>query len=436
MPINFNFNNFVQNSSSPKGLNTNDLTLTLETKKTIQQDIEEKRGRDGYEVMNLLYPEEEELSKIIELVEDTNNKFESLVVIGIGGSIIGAQMIHQSLGRESKKVSVKFIGDTTEPEVVLHVLRDLSIEKTLFNVVSKSGDTLEPIMSFYVIRDFLVNKVGEGWSKNFVFTTRTSDSYLYSLAQAHNIRILSVPPQVSGRFSVLSNVGLFPAAYMGVNLRDLLRGAGDMDKLTASSHIDNPMLNLAEYMYLAATKQNRNISVLFSYVQALAGFGNWWRQLWAESLGKKNDRNGDEIRTGLTPIVAIGPSDQHSQLQLYTEGPLDKTIIFLNVQDRKKNLFVPSISPGDKYEYLGGKSFADVVGAQLIATQEAVSCQGQLAGEIILSELDDKSLGSLIYFFEMVVIYLAEFYQINPFDQPGVEYGKIRTKELLEKNRN
>ena len=242
-------------------------------------------------------------------------------------------------------------------------------------------------------------------------------------------RALAVPAGVGGRFSVLTAVGLFPAAVAGVKIDELLAGAAWMDERCKEASLwRNPAQLLATLLYLADTRHRRNIVVIMPYSDRLTGLAAWFAQLWAESLGKAQTLDGTPAHTGQTPIAAIGATDQHSQLQLYTEGPPDKVIMLLRVEDHGRELSIPAAYTDlDSLGYLGGTGLGQLLNLEQRATEMALVKQQRPVITLTVPQINAFTLGQLFYLFEAAVVFAGALYRVNPLDQPGVQESKRLT---------
>jgi glucose-6-phosphate isomerase len=380
----------------------------------------------------------EEAKKIISWARKIKGEFDTLVVLGMGGSALGNNAIQQALHtpywnlldkKERKGALRLFVLDNADPRWTADLLAAINPRKTLFNVISKSGTTAESLANYFIFREALNTKVGlKKAPGHLVFTTDASRGYLRELAQKETIQTFTIPSNVGGRFCVLSPAGLVPAALTGVNILQLLEGAEIMSRRCNDGSLkENPAALYAAIQYLYYQK-GKKLSVLMPYAQNLSGAADWQRQLWAESLGKKVDRKGNVVHAGPTPIKALGATDQHSQAQLYMEGPYDKILTFVSVRDLGKKTAIPKI---DKAHYLAGKSLHELLKAQEQATRAALTKAQRPNLTLSLSEISALTLGQLFFFFEMAVSYMGELMNVNAFDQPGVELAKVYTYALM-----
>lgn len=333
------------------------------------------------------------------LAERMKGKFDDVVVLGIGGSALGITCLRDALAGPLWNSHGKprlFVLDNLD--LVEEVEKIIDPDKTLFIVISKSGGTIET-MSMY---EYFKAKVSK---ENFVFITDPEKGKLREIGKEFGIPMLEIPDNVGGRFSVLTSVGLFPAALLGVDIEELLEGADDMMDQFHETEFDlNLAFQIASVQYLLEWKHGIPMTVMMPYSTRLWTFADWYRQLLAESIGKDGK--------GLTPIRALGVTDQHSQLQLYNEGPTDKLVIFLEVEK-------------------SGIHFERLMKAEKQATEKALSQYQKPNLTLRIDEIDARNLGRLFMLFEQSIAFLGEYYRINAFDQPGVELGKKLTKEIL-----
>jgi glucose-6-phosphate isomerase len=256
---------------------------------------------------------------------------------------------------------------------------------------------------------------------------------LRSLAEQEGIPALSVPPGVGGRFSVLSAVGLLPAALAGIDVGALLYGGRSMvERCGTATHADNPAGHFAVLQYLADTEADAPIHVMMPYSDRLYGMADWFRQLWAESLGKRHDRSGADVFRGPTPVKALGATDQHSQVQLYMEGPFDKTITLLSPGPAVNDLVIPKGYPDiDSLAYLGGGTLGELLAAERNATASALARAGRMNMTLEFGEVSAETIGQAFMMLQIATIYAGELYDVDPLDQPGVELGKQLTYGLM-----
>ncbi len=358
------------------------------------------------------------------------SKFKHLLVLGIGGSSLGCRAIIEALRVSGAKTKIHFAGDTTDPDEIEAVFSQLDWKHTAINVISKSGETLETMSVFFLAKERLEKAVGvKKASKSIICITDPEKGALLDFARENDYAILSIPQNIGGRFSTLTAIGLFPAGLAGINIFKILSGAialrNDWQQYGGASHIIN---QFAAY-HTAHYYKKRGIHVLFCYASALKRFTAWYQQIWAESLGKTPV-------AGPTPIMAIGPTDQHSQLQLFQDGPNDKVYTFLQVESFQAKPRVPvAITRMANLSYAKNQSFQNLIQSALIGTSEALMAQNKPVGILSIKKIDEISLGQLFVFYEIAVAMMGLMLHINPFNQPGVEDSKQRVKKLLTSNR-
>ncbi len=372
-----------------------------------------------------------------------HGRFDHLLVLGIGGSALGAKALLNALkppawnewsAQHRNGVPTLTLLENVDPITVHETLQRLDPRRTLVNVISKSGGTAETLAQYLVVRQWLEHAVGEAAARqHLVITTDPDKGALRAIARDEQITAFDVPPDVGGRFSVLTAVGLVPAAVLDMDIAALLAGAAaavrDAD---ATELAANAAARYAALQWQAQASRAANVHVVMPYSDRLKEFAEWYRQLWAESLGKKVDRAGREANRGPTPVGAVGATDQHSQVQLFIAGPFDKTITFIRVMDTADMLVIPSRPelPAE-LAYLPGKSMGALLDAELHATREALRSQGRMSSTLELGTVDAFHLGQLMMFFQVATGYAGVWYDVNPFDQPGVELGKVLTFKAM-----
>lgn len=357
------------------------------------------------------------LVSTLKLAERLRGRFKDIVVLGIGGSALGVSCLRDALKGTFWNLKTEgprlFVLDNLD--VVHEVESLLNLDQTLFIVITKSGTTPETMAQYFYFK----KKVSK---ENFVFITDPEEGELRKIGRSLDVPMLDIPANVGGRFSVLTPVGLLPAALLGVEIEELLHGAEDMERLFEARELElNLPFQFAAIQYLLDWERGIPMTVLMPYSSRLHSLAEWYRQLLAESIGKEG--------RGLTPITALGVTDQHSQLQLYNEGPTDKFFCFLEVL-KQDSPSIPGIED-PKLAYLSGLRFCDLMATELKGTRQAISEYKKPNVSIEISELNAYELGQLFMFFECSIAFLGEYYRINAFDQPGVELSKKLTRQLL-----
>ncbi len=351
-------------------------------------------------------------------------KQKHIVVIGIGGSSLGTLAIHKFLQHKENDKKLHFL-ESTDPIDIQYRVSKIDLDDALFIIISKSGTTIETISIF----KYLHSKVTIN-SLNCVAITEY-DSKLNDYAKANNMKIFEIPKDVGGRFSVFSNVGLVPLAIMGLDIDKLLKGCREVsDSFFEKTEYYEQIIQKARFM--VENKHRFNINVIFSYSSLLEGFNKWYIQLWGESLGKINI---NDTKQALTPISLIGPVDQHSFLQLIMEGKRDKTVTFIKVNDFEDEVVIPNITLKgfEELDYLNNIKFKDLINHQADATISAVENMKDIPCDILTIEKQDEvNLAKLMFSFQLLTSAIGQFVQIDTYNQPGVEDGKIILKNKLQ----
>jgi len=377
-------------------------------------------------------------SQVLEFVAGVRGAYRDVVLLGIGGSALGPIALRNAL----RPPQWNGLDDTTrdglprlhmldnvDPTTIAAVLERVPLASTLFLVVSKSGGTAETMAQYLVVRARL-EEAGLPLARHLVFVTDPQKGALRPIATAERLPALDIPANIGGRFSVLSPVGTLPAALIGIDIEALLAGAGDMVERCQSPDLaTNPAGVFATLQWLADTNGGKRVHVLMPYSDPLRDMAAWFVQLWAESLGKVRGTN-DHV--GPTPVPALGATDQHSQVQLFMEGPIDKTVTFLAVERPERDVTIPGAHADvPDLAYLGGHSLWELLNIERRATAGALATRGRPSMTITLGQVDPWHLGSLMMFFEIATAYAGALYGVNAFDQPGVELGKRFTYGMM-----
>jgi glucose-6-phosphate isomerase len=399
------------------------------------------RRRDAGDLGFLALPGDAALHRqSTDFANKVRGRFDDVVVLGIGGSALGPIALRTALlkpqwnslsNKERDRYPRLHVLDNVDPRTIAALLDRLSLGSTLFVVTSKSGGTAETMAQYLVVRDRLIKALKEDARDHIVFITDPEKGALRPIARTEGITALDIPAAVGGRFSVLTPVGVLPAALVGIDTAALLAGAGDVAKSCSGNKLaDNQAGVFAMLQYLADTKLDRRIQVLMPYSDALRDVADWFVQLWAESLGKH--RAAGDRGFGPTPLAAVGATDQHSQVQLFMEGPPDKTVSFLAVDDLGTDVEIPALHADVKeLAYLGGHHLGELLSIEQRATAGALARRGRPNLTIHVDQVDAWHLGALFMLFEIATIYAGELYGVNPLDQPGVELGKQFTYAML-----
>ncbi len=361
---------------------------------------------------------------ILDVNDIDTSIYEQIVVIGIGGSSLGIKAIESMLELYTKNAKKILYLENLDPIVARDTLRRIQFDKACFFVISKSGSTIETISLFKTVLKYF--KVDLKKAKNFYVIT-DEGSYLDCFVKEYELGMFYIPKNVGGRFSVLSAVGVVPLTFAGYDMFTILDEA---DKFLGSFFKGNQSHIIDKAYYYYKNRDKYKMNILFSYSSMFEEFNKWYVQLWGESLGKR-DRSDE--RVGLTPIALIGSVDQHSFLQLIIEGPKDKTVTFIKVDDFKIDMNIPDISLQciESTDYVNGASFNTLINAQCEATKESILKSGVKAVDMIsLSEINEQNIGVLVIYFELLTSLVGAMLEIDTYNQPGVELGK----KILQKN--
>lgn len=386
-------------------------------------------------------PEDEALhGQTTTFARRVRGSFADVVVLGIGGSALGPIALRTALrpsGWNNLPDDVRsaprlHVLDNVDPTTIAALLDRLRLEEALFVVTSKSGGTAETMAQYLVVRDRLQQALGDDSINHLVFVTDPTKGALRAISAKDGVAALDIPPAVGGRFSVLSPVGLLPADLIGIDTDQLLSGAADMARRCATDILrNNPAGVFAVLQWLADTQLGRHVHVLMPYADALRDLAAWFVQLWAESLGKAK-RGSSGLGVGPTPLAALGATDQHSQVQLFMEGPPDKTVTFVAVKSTAADVDIPSLHVDvPELAYLGGHRLGELLDVERLATAGALARRGRPNMTIELDHIDAWHVGGLFMLLEIATIYAGTLYDVNPLDQPGVELGKQFTYAML-----
>jgi glucose-6-phosphate isomerase len=411
----------------------------------VQEEVRRRRSAGEYGFYELVN-QGPTVRQITAFAEGLGQAHDHVLVLGIGGSALGTKALLNALRRpawnewddEGREFYPRLtVLENVDPTTVAAALRRIDPRRVLVNVISKSGGTAETMAQYLVVRAWLEEALGDAAFRHLVFTTDPERGALRELATREGIATLEVPPAVGGRFSVLSPVGLLPAALAGIDVAALLAGARHaIERAEAGDLLNNPAALYAALHWAADADLGARIHVLMPYTDRLREFAEWYRQLWAESLGKRVDREGKTVHVGPTPLAAVGATDQHSQVQLFMEGPFDKVITFVRLERFAEEVTIPGAGetasgkprelPAD-LAYLPGHGLGELLNAEYEATATALAEMGRMSCTLHLSELTAESVGEAIMFYQLATGYAGVWYGIDPFDQPGVELGKRLT---------
>ncbi len=416
--------------------------LAEKTEPLIEQlNADRKAGKVRYRDL----PYQNDTVKQVKQVADGFNWCENFVVLGIGGSALGNIALQTALNPymynlddKQRKGPRLFVLDNVDPQQMRSFLGWIAdrLDKTVFNVISKSGRTAETAAQFLTVCRMLEQKLGRNsLKKHIIATTDPKEGTLRRTANEFGLVNLEVPEGVGGRFSVLSAVGLLSAAICDIDIEQLLAGAAEMDKkVSQQSFYQNPAAVNAAINWHYYNRGKR-ISVMMPYSYALKDFADWYRQLWAESLGKARDLSGREVFVGPTPVKALGTTDQHSQVQLYREGPNDKLFTFLAVEDFGEDVQIgSSLAVAPELGYLANQKMSRLLNSEKIATEYALVASQRPCVTVVFEKICPYTVGQFIYLFEVSTSIAGLLFGINAYDQPAVELGKEATFALMGKS--
>ena len=390
----------------------------IKSNEEIFEMIKEERKEIGY--YSLPFQNTADIKSFAKTV-----KQKYIVVIGIGGSSLGTRAIYEFLKHSNDYNKTLHFFETTDPILLNSTIKEIDLEDTFFIVISKSGTTIETISNFRYLSSLVTI------DKSNLAIVSENDSKLFDYAIKNDIKTFELSKNVGGRFSVFSAVGLLPLAIVGIDIDNILNGCKKLDEsFFSKAEYYEPLMQKARFM--VENKHRFNINVLFSYSSLLESFNKWYIQLWGESLGKINV---NKTKQALTPIGLIGPIDQHSFLQLIIEGKRDKTVTVIKVNNFEDNTKIPdTLNEIDGLEYIGNLEFANLLEEQANSTIQAIEEQEDIPCDVItIRAVDEYNIAKLMYTYQLLTSVIGKFLQINTYDQPGVEYGKIILKDKLGK---
>lgn len=439
--IRFDFNNMLERAlGRGKGLRVADLHALGKKARQVHGAIQGMRHARATPFYDVIF-EDSALNPIVAEAEEIRQRWENLVVLGVGGSALGAKALHLALNHPlhnwsapEKRGGVRlFVAENIDPDSFTALLEYLEPSRTLFNVVSRSGETAETLAQFMIARAHLDRALGrERANEHFLLTTDAHSGPLREIAAREGFRSLNLPRDLVGRYSVFSAVGLLPAAATGIDVRALAAGARAMaDRCGSPDLWQNPAYMGGALHYLAERKKAKRIRVMMPYSDRLTGVAEWFCQLWAESLGKSKERPAKKVFGAASPVRALGIADQHSQLQLYMEGPDDKVVDFIRVERFSSPALIPAVGDNEEVKYLGGHELSELLLSEERATETALAKNGRMNSTITLDRITPQTVGQLLFMLEIETVFAAGLYGVDPFDQPGVEKGKRLTYGMM-----
>jgi glucose-6-phosphate isomerase len=438
-PIRFSYKNALESAVGAEGLRPDDLSPAVAKDALRQFWGRVDSGEIGFP---RLADDTMTVRAIRQFADEARGGIEDVVVVGIGGSALGAYALDVAMrgphplqtgagGRAPRPRLV--VLDNVDPGVVAAAMERLDPKRTLVCVIAKSGSTAETMATFLIVHKWMRAALGKKARARIVAVTDAKKGDLLQIARKEQYPTFFVPANVGGRFSVFTPVGLLPAALLGLDLKKLMRGVADATEVSWQPKLDdNPAMQSAMVHHALDTRRGKSIEVVFPYSSYLWGAAFWYRQLWAESLGKRVNRAGEVVEAGQTPVAALGVTDQHSQLQLYAEGPPDKMITFWEVEKPRVDLKIPrDFGEYESTGYLGGKTLGALLRAERVATEAALTRAQRPNCRWTLPRVDEYTLGAFFQLLEFQTAFAGELYGVDAFDQPGVELGKKMTYGLM-----
>lgn len=417
--IEINFTNMMEDTLGDKGISREEIDALRPEIERVHESLIKRKWSD-LAFIDLPSYDTSEIKKIAEWVRSDTDDF---LLLGIGGSALGPKTILEALSpfHNYRKKPRVFICDNVDPTTLSHVISIINKEKTTVNAITKSGSTAETMALFMILFNEIPNI-----KDRLIATTDPEKGNLREISLSMGIKSLPIPPGVVGRYSVLSPVGLLLAEVIGIDSKEILKGARDInDRCLKSDVWKNPAYMFGTLLYLME-KRKRNINIIMPYADGLKSLSEWFCQLWAESLGKDG--------YGITPYPSVGAIDQHSQLQLWMDGPDDKVVIFVRIKDYKSDIKIPEVFQDiEGISYLGGHFLSELIKSEAESIELALSKRKRPNMTISIPAVDPYHLGQVFQFFEIVTAFTGLLYNINPFNQPGVEEGKNLTYGIMGK---
>jgi glucose-6-phosphate isomerase len=419
-----------------KGLTIDDIN---KYKEDINHSIDKITGmHEKGELSFLNLPSDIASVKEIEnFVQSLNVEYENIIITGIGGSSLGVQAIYQSLLSFYHNINKKpqfFFLENVDPEIVAEFYDNIDLKRSVSIIITKSGSTAETMSQFMILKDRMEKSGADKISERIILITDPEKGDLLKIGKKEGYKIFHIPQNVGGRFSILTPIGLLSAELLGISSRKILNGANDIIKRITNKDIFKNPAAISAIILLEFYKRGRNIFVLFPYSSKLYLAADWFRQLWAESLGKRENLKGEIINWGQTPVKSLGVVDQHSQVQLYIEGPDDKIIGFMEVENKNGDIEIPEIlKEFSATSYLGGHKISELIDSEKKGTEFALAKNGKPSFTYLFKDISPESIGAFFLLMEMQTAIAGEILGINTYNQPGVELGKKLTYGFLKR---
>ncbi len=443
MKLKFDYNNMMESSIGTHGIKASEIDNALSAHEAAFKEVIDNSGKGWQEWTDSPLISDKEVAELNAFGKSVRDKASAFVVLGIGGSALGPICVfnallhlhHNELPDKMRKAPKIYVEDNVDPERMAALLDIIDIKTSYFNVITKSGETSETLSQFLILYNMLKKALGEKAAKEHIFVTTTiGKGALYNVSEKEGFKIFGIPSGVGGRFSVLSNVGLVPFAVMGIDIAKMLAGARAMRKACENPDVkSNPALMTA-YLQVKSMQSGKNISVMMPYADGLKTMADFYCQIWAESLGKAVDKSGKTVNCGQTPAKSLGVTDQHSQVQLYTEGPYDKVVTFIAVDSYGESVEIPADEKADIGDFLKGHTLNELITAERKATEFALTKAGRSNFTITLPVVDAETIGELLMYFMYETAFAGAYLNIDTFNQPGVEEGKKATFAMIGRN--
>ncbi len=440
MKLKFDYNNMMASAVGAHGVKPSEIDKAAALHTAAYKEVIDNSGKGWQEWTETPMISDEQIAELSAFGKSIRDKASSFVVLGIGGSALGPISVcnallhlhHNELPEKQRKAPKLYVEDNIDPERMAALFDVIDVKTTYFNVITKSGETSETLSQFLILYNALKKAVGEAAAKEHIFVTTTiGKGSLYAVAQKEGFKIFGIPGGVGGRFSVLSNVGLVPFAVMGIDISGLLYGARAMREACERPDVrSNPALMTA-FLQVKSMKDGKNVSVMMPYADGLRTMSDFYCQIWAESLGKAVNKKGKTVNCGQTPAKSLGVTDQHSQVQLYTEGPFDKVVTFIGVETFGDSVEIPAAETAEIGDFLKGHTLNELINAERKATEFALTKAGRSNYTILLPHVDAETVGELLMYFMYVTAFAGAYLGIDTFNQPGVEEGKKATFAMI-----
>ncbi len=440
MKLRFDYNNMMTSAIGSHGIAPSVIDKAQKAHVAAFKEVIDNSGKGWQEWTETPLIDEKAVAELNEFGKEIRDKASSFVVLGIGGSALGPICVfnallhlhHNELPEKMRKAPKIYVEDNIDPVRMSSLLDVIDVKTSYFNVITKSGETSETLSQFLILYNMLKKAVGEKEAKEHIIVTTTiGKGALYACAEKEGFKVFGIPSGVGGRFSVLSNVGLVPFAVMGVDIDSMLYGARAMREACERPDIkSNPALMTA-FLQVKSMETGKNISVMMPYADGLKTMADFYCQIWAESLGKAVDKAGKKVNCGQTPAKSLGVTDQHSQVQLYTEGPFDKVVTFIGVESFGDNVDIPSDETADIGNFLKGHTMGELLTAERKSTEFALTKAGRSNFTILMPEINAETVGELLMYFMYETAFAGAYLGIDTFNQPGVEEGKKATFAMI-----